>query len=172
MQSNGENNNNKVTRRERPTTDWVCASSTLFGIEIAEATQAICKLIPGGKALSRQLLLASSTDKALLMPRLLPVSHTSCSDSLFYGKQGRKVFFLRMADFHLHLVKRKVDEVFVGRRRERRRSGSKIIILSGVNLEKSMQVIHYNFLIYTKEPYTESIFWILCNFSLNYPLYF
>lgn len=32
--------------------------------------------------MSRQLLLASSTDKALLMPRLLPVSHTSCSDSL------------------------------------------------------------------------------------------
>lgn len=63
---------------------------------------------------------------------------------------------LRVADFHLHLVKRKVDEVFVARRRERRLNGSKIIILSGVNLEKSVRMIHYNFPIYTKEPHTKS----------------
>lgn len=63
-------------------TDGVGASSTLFGIQIAETAQAICKLVPGGKALSRQLLLASSTNKALLVPGLLPVSYPSCSDSL------------------------------------------------------------------------------------------
>lgn len=63
-------------------TDWVCASSTLFGVEVAEAAQAVCKLIAGGKALSGQLLLASSTHEALLMPWLLPVGNASCSDSL------------------------------------------------------------------------------------------
>lgn len=59
------------------TTDRVCASSTLFGVKVAEAAQAIRKLIPGGKALSGQLLLASSANKALLMPGLLPVSNAS-----------------------------------------------------------------------------------------------
>lgn len=63
-------------------TDWVCASSTLFGVQVAEAAQAVCKLIPGGKALSGQLLLARSTHKALLMPWLLPVGNASCGDSL------------------------------------------------------------------------------------------
>lgn len=63
-------------------TDWVCAPSTLLGVEVAEAAQAICRLIPGGKTLSRQLLLASSTNEAFLVPWLLLVSDTSCRDSL------------------------------------------------------------------------------------------
>lgn len=60
----------------------VGASGTFLGIEVAEAVKAVGKFIPGGKALPGQLLLASSADEALLVPGLLSVSHTSCSNSL------------------------------------------------------------------------------------------
>lgn len=65
------------------TTDGVGAPSTLLGIQVAEAGQAVGKLIPGCEALPRQLLLAGSTHEALLVPGLLPVSDTSCGDGLF-----------------------------------------------------------------------------------------
>lgn len=120
----------------RPTTDWVCASSTLFGIEVAKAAQAVCKLIPGGKALSRQLLLACSTHEALLMPRLLPVGNASCGDSLIQEK--KESVFLRVAGLYFDLVKRKGDGILLGGRRRRRLSNSKIIILLGVDLLKIM----------------------------------
>lgn len=64
-------------------TYWVGASCALFSIEAAEAVQTIGKLIPGSKALTRQLFFASSTHKTLLVPWLLPVSNSSCSDGLF-----------------------------------------------------------------------------------------
>lgn len=60
----------------------VGASSTFLSIEIAEAVKAVSKFIPGCKALPGQLLLASSAYEALLMPRLLSVSHSSCSNGL------------------------------------------------------------------------------------------
>jgi hypothetical protein len=72
--------------------DVLCASQsanrvgtprTLLGIQLAEAGQAIGKLIPCCEALPRQLLLAGCAYKALLMPGLLPVSDTSCGDGLF-----------------------------------------------------------------------------------------
>lgn len=63
-------------------TYWISASRTLFSIEAAETIQTICKLIPGSKALSRQLFFASSTHKALLVPRLFSISDSSCSDWL------------------------------------------------------------------------------------------
>lgn len=106
-----------MTRHEGPTTDRICASSTLFGVKVAEAAQAIRKLIPGGKALSGQLLLASSADKALLMPGLLPVSNASWSDSLFMGSKTK--CFLEGGSF-VSLVERKSDEVFVGGRKEKK----------------------------------------------------
>jgi hypothetical protein len=64
------------------TANRVGTPRTLLGIQLAEAGQAIGKLIPCCEALPRQLLLAGCAYKALLMPGLLPVSDTSCGDGL------------------------------------------------------------------------------------------
>lgn len=80
--------------------------------------------------------------------------------------------FLKVAGLYLDLVERKGDEVYVGGRRERRLNSSKIIILAGVDLEKIMQVIYYNFLIYTKKTCTKStLFSICCIISLSIVLF-
>lgn len=64
------------------TADGVGAPSTLLGVQVAEAGQAVGKLIPGCEALPRQLLLAGSAHEAFLVPGLLPVSDTPCGDGL------------------------------------------------------------------------------------------
>lgn len=64
------------------TTDGVGAPSTLLGIQVAEAGQAVGKVIPCREALPGQLLLAGCAHKALLVPGLLPVSDTPCGDRL------------------------------------------------------------------------------------------
>lgn len=69
--------------RAPETTDGVGAPSTLLGVQLTETGQAVGKLIPCCEALPRQLLLAGSAHKALLVPGLLPVSDTSCGDGLF-----------------------------------------------------------------------------------------
>lgn len=84
-----------------------------------------------------------------------------------------EIVFLKVAGLYLDSVERKGDEVYVGGRRERRLNGSKILILAGVDLEKIMQVIYYNFLIYTKKPRTKSaLFSICCVISLFWKLVF
>lgn len=69
--------------RATETADGVGAPSTLLGVQVAEAGQAVGELIPGSEALPRQLLLAGSAHEALLVPGLLPVSDASCGDGLF-----------------------------------------------------------------------------------------
>lgn len=64
------------------TADGVGAPSTLLGVQVAEAGQAVGEIIPGSEALPRQLLLAGSAHEALLVPGLLPVSDASCGDGL------------------------------------------------------------------------------------------
>lgn len=64
------------------TTDGVGAPSTLLGVQVTEAGQAVGKLIPGCEALPGQLLLAGCAHEALLVPGLLPVSDTPCGDGL------------------------------------------------------------------------------------------
>lgn len=71
-----------VLRATEPT-DGVGAPGTLLGVQVAEAGQAVGKLIPGCEALPGQLLLAGSAHETLLVPGLLPVSDTSCGDGLF-----------------------------------------------------------------------------------------
>lgn len=84
-----------------------------------------------------------------------------------------EIVFLKVAGLYLDLVERKGDEVYVGGRREGRLNGSKILILAGVDLEKIMQVIYYNFLIYIKKPRTKSaLFSICCVISLFRKLVF
>lgn len=58
------------------------AGGTLLGIEVAEAVEAIGKVISWGKPLARQLLLAASTQEAVLVPRLVMVGHAASSDGL------------------------------------------------------------------------------------------
>lgn len=78
-----------------------------------------------------------------------------------------------MASLCFDLVKRKVDETFVCGRRGRRLSNSKMIILLGVDLEKIMQVLYSNFLIYKKKPCTKStLFCIYCKIALAIVLCF
>lgn len=72
------------------TTDGVGAPSTLLGVQLTETGQAVGKLIPCCEALPRQLLLAGSAHKALLVPGLLPVSDTSCGDGLGEGRNKCK----------------------------------------------------------------------------------
>lgn len=63
-------------------TDRGGAGSTFLGIQVAEAVEAIGKVIPGGKALSRQLLLAASAQEAVLVPRLVTIGHPASGDGL------------------------------------------------------------------------------------------
>lgn len=77
------------------TADGVGAAGTLLGIQVAEAVQAVGKLVPGREALPRQRLLASSAHKALPVPGLLPVGDPSSSDGL--GKQEDRGQVLRQS---------------------------------------------------------------------------
>lgn len=63
-------------------TDWVGTPSTFLGIQVAEAAQAVGKLISGCETLPRQWLLAGRAHEALLVPRLVPVSDSTGGDGL------------------------------------------------------------------------------------------
>lgn len=64
-------------------TDGRSAGSTLLGIQITKTVQAVGKVITRCEALASQLLLAASAQKAVLMPWLFMVSHSSSGDGLF-----------------------------------------------------------------------------------------
>lgn len=64
------------------TTDWSGAVSTFLGKEVAEAVEAVGKVVAGGEALAGQLLLAPNANEALFMPGLVPVVHSSSGDGL------------------------------------------------------------------------------------------
>lgn len=63
-------------------TDWISASCTFLGIQVTEAVEAIREVVPRSEALSRQLILASCAEKAILVPGLITVSHSSSGDGL------------------------------------------------------------------------------------------
>lgn len=62
--------------------DWGGAGSTLLCIKVAEAVETVCKVIPGGKPLARQLLLAAGAQETVLVPRLVAVGHSTSGDGL------------------------------------------------------------------------------------------
>lgn len=64
------------------TTNGGGASGTFFGIQVTEAVKAIGKVITGGEALARQLLLTAGTQETVLVPRLVMIGHTSSGDGL------------------------------------------------------------------------------------------
>lgn len=64
------------------TADGVGAPSTLLGVQVAEAAQAVGKLVPGREALPRQRFLAGCAYKTLPVPGLLPVSDAPGGDGL------------------------------------------------------------------------------------------
>lgn len=64
------------------TTNGSGAGSTFLGIEVAEAVEAVGKVISGGKPLASQLQLAAGAEEAVLVPGLVTVCHPSRSDGL------------------------------------------------------------------------------------------
>lgn len=67
------------------TADGAAAGNALLGKQLAEAAEAVDKVVPGREALAGQLGLAAGADEALLVPGLLPVVHASCGDGLDKG---------------------------------------------------------------------------------------
>lgn len=63
-------------------TDGGGAGGTFFGIQVTEAVEAVGKVITGGEALTRQLLLTASTQETVLVPWLVMIGHTSSGDWL------------------------------------------------------------------------------------------
>lgn len=63
------------------------ARGTLLSIKVAEAVEAVGKVVSGGKPLSRQLLLAASAKEAVLVPGLVTVGHPASGDGLFRGNR-------------------------------------------------------------------------------------
>lgn len=70
------------------TTNRGGAGSTLLGIQIAEAVEAIGKVFTRGEALARELLLTASTQEAVLMPWLVMVGHAPSGDWLRGSDKG------------------------------------------------------------------------------------
>ena len=64
------------------TTDRGGAGGTLLGIQVAEAVQAVGKVVPRGEPLARQLLLTTGAQEAVLMPRLIVIGHPASGDWL------------------------------------------------------------------------------------------
>lgn len=56
--------------------------STFLRKQVAEAVEAVGKVVPGGEALAGELLLAPDADEALFVPGLVPVVHSSGGDGL------------------------------------------------------------------------------------------
>lgn len=80
--------------RATKSADGVGAASTLLGIQVAEAAQAVGKLLPGREALARQWLLAGSAHEALPVPRLLAVRDAPGGDGLLTLNTLQGVLFL------------------------------------------------------------------------------
>lgn len=70
------------------TTNGGGAGGTLLGIKVAEAVEAIGKVISRGEPLASQLLLAASAQEAVLVPGLVMVGHPSSSDGLTRGTEN------------------------------------------------------------------------------------
>lgn len=58
------------------------AGGALLGIEVAEAVEAIGKVISRGEPLARQLLFAAGTQEAVLVPGLVMIGHPTSGDWL------------------------------------------------------------------------------------------
>lgn len=58
------------------------AGSTLLGIQVAETGEAVGKVVTGGEALARQLLLTASAQEAVFMPWLVTIGHSTRGDWL------------------------------------------------------------------------------------------
>lgn len=71
------------------TCDWFAAGLALLGIQAAKALEAVRALVSGGEVLTRQLCLAAGAHETLLMPRLVPVGHTTFSQGLFTACAAR-----------------------------------------------------------------------------------
>lgn len=71
-----------VTRAIPLTCDGLCAGTALLGIEVSKALDAVGVVILGGELLASQGGLAARADKALLVPRLVPVGHPSLGQGL------------------------------------------------------------------------------------------
>lgn len=72
-----------ITRALLLTCDGLCAGTALLGIEVPEALDAVRVVILGGELLAGQGCLAARADKTLLMPRLVPVRHSSLGQGLW-----------------------------------------------------------------------------------------
>lgn len=66
----------------RLTCDGLCAGAALLGIKAAKALDAVGLILLRGELLPSQGGLAACADEALLVPRLLPVSHSSLGQRL------------------------------------------------------------------------------------------
>lgn len=64
------------------TADGGGAGGALLGKQVAEAVEAVGKVVPGCEALASQLHLAADAHEALLVPGLVPVVHTARGDWL------------------------------------------------------------------------------------------
>lgn len=64
------------------TTDRGGAVGAFLGKQVAEAVEAVGKVVPGGEPLAGQLLLAPDANEALLVPGLVAVVHPSSGDGL------------------------------------------------------------------------------------------
>lgn len=71
--------------RVEVTADCTGAGSAFLGKQVAEAVEAVDKVVPRRKTLASQLALAADADEAFLVPGLVPVIHAACGDGLRKG---------------------------------------------------------------------------------------
>lgn len=78
--------------------DGLCAGAALLGIEVPKALDAVWVVILGGELLPSQGGLAARADKALLVPGLIPVGHSSLGEGLFASSAARSKLALITGD--------------------------------------------------------------------------
>lgn len=78
--------------------DGLCAGSALLGIEVPKALDAVGVVILGGELLASQGGHAACADKTLLVPRLVPVGHSSLGQGLFAASAARSKLALVTGD--------------------------------------------------------------------------
>lgn len=78
--------------------DGLCAGTALLGIEVPKALDAVRVVILGGELLASQGRLAACADETLLVPRLIPVSHSSLGQGLFAPSAARSKLALVTGD--------------------------------------------------------------------------
>lgn len=71
-----------ITRAVVLTCDGLCAGAALLGVEVPKALDAVGVVVLGGELLASQGSLAACADEALLVPWLIPVSHSSLGEGL------------------------------------------------------------------------------------------